>query len=147
MLEVGPANQNGDDDDLAVFVDRLAAAGTDQSTTDAQTQIHRAIAAGAPPPGLRRLAEALAASVAELPPPRRPPEDTTSVVTAVRDNTLVVLEDFDATATARAVAALLADGRRVRPPSSRQSAPRCRPRRSTARSLTCPCFRPRSCGS
>jgi hypothetical protein len=113
VLEVGPANQNGEDDDLAVFVDRLAAAGSDQSTTDAQTQIHHAIAAGAPPPGLRRLAEALAASVAELPPPRRPPEDTTSVVTAVRDNTLVVLEDFDAPATARAVAALLADGRRV----------------------------------
>jgi hypothetical protein len=113
VLEVGPANQNGEDDDLAVFVDRLAAAGSDQSTSDAQTQIHRAIAAGTPPPGLRRLAEALAASVAELPPPRRPPEDTTSVVTAVRDNTLVVLEGFDATATARAVAALLADGRRI----------------------------------
>ena len=51
-----------------------------------------------------------------MPSSRRAPqasEDTTSVVTAVRDNTLVVLEDFDVTATARAVTALLADGRRV----------------------------------
>jgi hypothetical protein len=114
VLEVGTANQNGEDDDLALFVDRLAAAGSDQSTTDAQTQIHHAIAVGNPPPGVRRLAEALAASVAELPPsPRRPVEDAASLVSAVRDNTLVVLEDFDVPATARAVAALLADGRRV----------------------------------
>jgi hypothetical protein len=114
VLEVGTANQHGEDDDLAVFVDRLAAAGSDQSTTDAQTQIHHAIAAGSPPPGVRRLAEALAASVAELPPPpRRPAEDATSLVSAVRDNTLVILDDFDVPATARAVAALLADGRRV----------------------------------
>jgi hypothetical protein len=113
VLDVGTANQSGDDD-LAVFVDRLAAAGTDQSTTDAQTQIHHAIAAGEVPPGVRRLAEALAASVVELPPaPRKPVEDTVSLVSAVRDNTLVVLEDFDVPATARAVAALLADGRRV----------------------------------
>jgi hypothetical protein len=114
VLDVGTTNQNGEDDDLAVFVDRLAAAGTDQSTTDAQTQIHHAIAAGTPPPGVRRLAEELAASVAELPPPpRRPVEDTAALVSAVRDNTLVILEDFDVPATARAVAALLADGRRV----------------------------------
>jgi hypothetical protein len=114
VLEVGTADQRGEADDLAVFVDRLAAAGTDQSTTDAQTQIHHAIAAGTVPPGVRRLAEALAASVAELPPPPRAPvEDTASLVSAVRDNTLVVLEDFDAPATARAVVALLADGRRV----------------------------------
>jgi hypothetical protein len=113
VLEAGPANQSGDDDDLAVFVDRIAAAGTDQATTDAQTQIRRAIAAGSPPPGLRRLAEALAAAVAELPPPRSPSEDTASIVAAVRDNTLVVLEEFDVAATARAVSVLLADGRRV----------------------------------
>jgi hypothetical protein len=114
VLEAGTAEQNGEDDDLAVFVDRLAAAGSDPSTTDAQTQIHHAIAVGNPPPGVRRLAEALAASVAELPPPpRRPVEDVTSLVSAVRDNTLVVLEDFDVPATARAIAALLADGRRV----------------------------------
>ncbi|TQM16068.1 hypothetical protein [Pseudonocardia kunmingensis] len=114
MLEVGPDQDGEDDADLAVFVDRLAAAGSDQPTTDAQTQIRRAIAAGASPPGLRRLAEALAASVAELPPPpRRPAEDPASVVAAMRDNALVVLEDFDTAAAAAAVAALLADGRRV----------------------------------
>ncbi|WP_433557371.1 hypothetical protein ACQPWY_37250 [Pseudonocardia xinjiangensis] len=115
MLDVGPANQNGEDDaDLAVFVDRLAAAGPDHATTSAQAQIRRTIASGAPPPGLRRLAEALAASVAELPPPpRRPAEDPRSIVSAMRDNTLVLLEDFDAAAVARAVAALLADGRRI----------------------------------
>ncbi|OZM82919.1 hypothetical protein [Pseudonocardia sp. MH-G8] len=115
MLEVGPTDQDGEDDaDLAVFVDRLAAAGSDQSTTDAQTHIRRVIAAGSPPPGLRRLAEALAASVAELPPsPRRPAEDPASVVAAMRDNALVVLEDFDTAAAAAAIAALIADGRRV----------------------------------
>jgi hypothetical protein len=115
VLDVGPADQNGEDDaDLAVFVDRLAAAGTDQSTTDAQTQIRRSIAAGVSPPGLRRLAEALAASVTELPPPpRRPAEDVASVVAAMRDNALVVLEDFDTHGAAHAVAALLAAGRRV----------------------------------
>ncbi|HLU58686.1 MAG TPA: hypothetical protein VKZ81_24765 [Pseudonocardia sp.] len=114
MLEVGTANQRSEDDDLAVFVDRLAAAGDDQATTDAQARIRDLIAAGDPPPGVRRLAEALAASVADLPPPpRRPLEDASSLVAAVRDNTLVVLEDFDAAATGRAVAALLGDGRRV----------------------------------
>jgi hypothetical protein len=115
VLDVGTANQNGDDDaDLAVFVDRLAAAGADRPTAEAQAQIRRSIAAGTPPPGLRRLAEALAASVSELPPPpRRPSDDPASVVAAMRDNALVVLEDFDASAVAGAIAALLADGRRV----------------------------------
>jgi hypothetical protein len=114
VLEDGPTDQNCEDDELAVFVDRLAAAGTDQPTIDARAQVRRAIAEGATPPGVRRLAEELAASVAELaPPPRRPVDDPPSLVAAVRDNALVVLEDFDAAATARAVAALLADGRRV----------------------------------
>lgn len=72
------------------------------------------IAAGHSPPGLRRLAESLAASVSELPPPpRRPSEDSASVVAAMRSNALVVLEGFDAGAVAEAVFALLADGRRV----------------------------------
>ena len=113
MLDVGTANAPGEDDaDLAVFVDRLAAAGADRVTSDARAQILRALAAGSTPPGLRRLAEALAASVSELPPPPRRPEDA-SVVAAMRDNALVVLEDFDPAAAAGAVAALLADGRRV----------------------------------
>ena len=115
MLDVGPTNQNGEyDADLAVFVDRLAAAGRTGATESAQAQIRRLITGGAPPPGLRRLAEALAASVAERPPsPRRPAEDPGSIVTAMRADALVVLEDFDAAAVARAVAALLADGRRI----------------------------------
>lgn len=114
MLHVGPANQSGEDRDLAVFVDRLAAAGSDPATASAEEQIRRSIAAGASPPGLRRLAEALAASVGELPPPQRhPAEDSRSVVAAMRDNSLVVLEAFDPAAVAGAVAALLADGRRV----------------------------------
>jgi hypothetical protein len=115
VLDVATTSSDGEDDaGLPVFVDRLAAAGTDQSTAAAQAQIRRSIGNGATPPGLRRLAEALAASVTELPPPpRRPSDDTSSVVAAMRDNGLVVLEDHDATAVASAVAALLADGRRV----------------------------------
>ncbi|GAA3052287.1 hypothetical protein GCM10010464_15950 [Pseudonocardia yunnanensis] len=114
MLDVGPANPNGEDHDLAVFVDRLAAAGSDPATASAKEQIRRTIEAGASPPGLRRLAEALAASVGELPPPQRhPAEDSRSIVAAMRDNTLVILEEFDPAAVAGAVAALLADGRRV----------------------------------
>lgn len=113
MLDAGPANPAGEDDaDLAVFVDRLAAAGSDQATKAAQAQIRRSLAEGITPPGLRRLAEALAASLSELPPPRRPGEDTT-LVAAMRDTPLVVLDGFDVPAVASAVAALLADGRRV----------------------------------
>ena len=107
-------NSEDVDDDLAVFVDRIAAAGSDQPTAKAKAQVRRRIAEGYSPPGLRRLAEALAASVAELPPPpRRPSEDAGSVVSAMHENALVVLEDFDAAAVAGAVAALIADGRRI----------------------------------
>lgn len=121
LLHVGPATaesggsaRDADDSDLAVFVDRLAAAGTDRPTTLAKRQIRRVIAAGYSPPGLRRLAESLAASVSELPPSqRRPTEDSGSVVSAVRSNNLVVLDGFDAAAVADAVSALVADGRRV----------------------------------
>ncbi|WP_219420292.1 hypothetical protein [Pseudonocardia nigra] len=114
MLDVGLANGTGGDDDIAVFVDRLAAAGSDRPTALAQEGIRNAIGAGRVPPGLRRLAEALAASVAELPPPpRHPAEDVGSVVSAVRTDALVVLDDFDEAAVAEAIAALLTEGRRV----------------------------------
>jgi hypothetical protein len=121
LLHVGPAGAESgggagdvDDSDLAVFVDRLAAAGDDRPTTLAKQQIRRVIAAGYSPPGLRRLAESLAASVSELPPSQRhPTEDAGSVVSAVRSSGLVVLEGFDAAAVAEAVSALVADGRRV----------------------------------
>lgn len=113
MLDVGTATETSEDDaDLAVFVDRLAAAGADRSTVLAQAQVRRAIGAGSPPPGLRRLAEALAASVAGSGGERSSGE-TPSVVAAVRSNALVVLQDFDATAVAEAVTALVDDGRRV----------------------------------
>jgi hypothetical protein len=117
VLHVGPASverAGPSNDDLSVFVDRLAAAGTDQPTTLARRQIRRAIAGGYVPPGLRRLAESLAASASELPPPQRhPTEDSRCVVSAVRGDALVVLEAFDTAAVADAVAALVADGRRV----------------------------------
>lgn len=103
----------GEDTDLVVFVERLAAAGTDRATARAKDRICHAIAAGATPPGVRRLAECLAASVLEGPAVRRPRADGTTVVEAARSASLVVLEDVDAAAVARSVAALVADGRRV----------------------------------
>jgi len=109
----GSAYRPDDAADLAVFVDRLAAAGSDAPTASARAQIRRSIDAGHPPPGVRHLAEALAASVTEAPPPRHSPEYTSSVVTAMRSHALVVLTDADAAAVAVAVAALLADARRV----------------------------------
>lgn len=111
--EEASSGQLSDSSDLGVFLDRLAAAGADRCTGLAKAQIHRCIEAGADPPGLRRLAEALAASVAEPPGPRLPVDEPRSVVTAVRDNNLLILEDFEPDAVAAAVAALLADGRRV----------------------------------
>ena len=118
MLHVGPATTSvaneGDEDDLAVFADRLAGAGTDAPTTAARRRIRQVIAGGHPPPGLRRLAESLAQPVPErLPPPRRPSEGAASVVAAVRSHGFLVLEDLDPAAVAGAVAALLDDGRRV----------------------------------
>lgn len=120
MLNVGSASadeassgQIPDGSDLGIFLDRLAAAGADRCTGLAKAQIHRCLEAGADPPGLRMLAEALAASVAQPPAPRLPIDEPRSVVTAVRDNNLLVLEDFEPDAVAAVVAALLADGRRV----------------------------------
>jgi hypothetical protein len=118
VLDVGlvtGAEGSADDADLAVFVDRLAAAGgSDRATARAREQVLRTIREGYMPPGLRRLAEALAASVGELPPrQRRPADDAGSVVAAMRTTPLVVLEKFDSAGVAAAVAALVADGRRV----------------------------------
>lgn len=116
MIGVGTAG-NGDDSDLAVFVDRLAAAGSDRPTAAAREQIRRAIREGSSPPGLRRLAEGLAASIGERrPSPRRPAEDASdasSVVDAMCAHSLVVCEYFDTAAVAGAIDALLADGRRI----------------------------------
>lgn len=114
MLDVAVAD--GDDAelaDLAVFVDRLAEAGKDRSTALAHAQVRRTIAAGSPPPGLRRLAEALAASVTELPPPRRPGDESVSLVEVMRATALAALDTLDPDTVAAAVAALVADGHRV----------------------------------
>jgi len=111
-----PANGTtaGDEADLAAFVDKLAEAGSDRGTALAHAEVRRAIAAGAPPPGLRRLAEALAASVTELPPPqRRSSADPVPLVEAMRSTALAVLDRDDPDAVAAAVAALVADGHRV----------------------------------
>jgi hypothetical protein len=105
----------GEVDSLAVFVDRLGAAGTDRAAARAHEQVRRALDGGTPPPGLRRLAEGLTATGAgELPPPpRRPADDPGSLVAAVRDSPLLVLEDVEPDEVAAAVAALVDDGRRV----------------------------------
>jgi hypothetical protein len=120
-MDVGPgsahdrASAGEDAEDLLVFVDRLAAAAQDEATTArAKEQIGRTVRAGSTPPGLRRLAEALAASVAEVPPAQRHAvDDPTSVVPAMRGTALVVLDEAGPSAVAAAVSALVADGRRV----------------------------------
>ena len=91
-MDVGPgsahdrASAGEDAEDLLVFVDRLAAAAHEEpATAAARARIGEVVRAGSTPPGLRRLAEALAASVAEVPPaPRRPADDPASVVQAMR---------------------------------------------------------------
>ncbi len=118
MQHVGSATGDGvdpgDDAQLAVFVDRLAAAGTDRPTATAARRIRQAIAGGHAPPGVRRIAESLADSVPERPPPpRQPSEGPAAVVAAMRSNGFLVLEDVDSAAVAAAVAALLEDGLRV----------------------------------
>jgi hypothetical protein len=102
-----------DVDDMGVFVDRIAAAGSDQPTTLAAAQVRHRIEGGATPPGLRRLAEALAATVTELPAQRLPTDEPSSVVEAMDLRNLVVLEDHSGTEVAAAVAALLTAGRRL----------------------------------
>ena len=113
MLDVGPSP--GEVDGLLALVDRFGAAGTDRAAARAHDRVRRAVDAGAAPPGLRRLAEALSTEGAgELPPaPRRPTDEPRSVVDAVRDTALLVLDDVDPTEVGAAVAALMDDGRRV----------------------------------
>src|SRR5262245_22358750 len=104
VLDVAAAD-GGDAElaDLAVFVDRLAEAGQDRGTARAHAQGRATIAAGSPPPGLRRLAEALAASVTELPPPRRPGDEAVSLVEMMRGTALAVLDTADPVTVAAAV--------------------------------------------
>ena len=71
------------------------------------------IAATAAPPGVRHLAEALAATLADTPAPRKPPEDAATVGAAMRVSPLLILQDHTPDAVADAVATLVGDGRRV----------------------------------
>jgi ADP-ribosylglycohydrolase len=117
-VEQGPddsAADGADDatDDLAIFVERLAAAGSDDATAKAREQIRRTIAATTAPPGLRHLAEALAATLADTPAPRKPAEDAATVGAAMRVSPLLILQDHSPAAVADAVATLVGDGRRV----------------------------------
>jgi hypothetical protein len=113
MLDIGPGPS--DDEGLLVVVDRLGAAGSDRAAARAHEQIRRAVTARAPLPGLRRLAANLAAVAAgELaPPPRHPADEPGSVVAAVRENPLMILDGVEPAEVAATVAALVDDGRRV----------------------------------
>lgn len=113
MLDIGTGVD--DVDALLAFVDRLGASAADDAVSRAHDRIRKAVGDGAPPPGLRRLAEGLTATgPGELPPaPRRPADEPRSVVDAVRDNPLLVLDGADPAEVAAAVAALVDDGRRV----------------------------------
>ena len=113
MLDIGPGVS--DDKSLLVVVDRLGAAGSDRVAARAHEQVRRAVLARVPLPGLRRLTANLAAvDAGELPPPpRHPADEPGSVVAAVRDNPLMILDDVEPAEVAAAVAALVEDGRRV----------------------------------
>ncbi|MGD9985842.1 hypothetical protein [Pseudonocardia sp.] len=114
MLDVGPSSSFEVDAHLATFVDRLAGDSVAGPADAARRRIHASITAGSVPPGLRRLAEALAASAGDGPPqPRHPAEDPDTVADALRGNTLIVLDEFDTDAVVSALAALVRDGRRV----------------------------------
>ncbi|MBN9109658.1 MAG: hypothetical protein J0I34_12820 [Pseudonocardia sp.] len=114
VLDVGPSSSFEVDAHLATFVDRLAGDAVGGPADAARRRIHASITAGHVPPGLRRLAEALASSAGDgPPPPRHPAEDPDTVADALRGNTLVVLDEFDVDAVVTALGALVRDGRRV----------------------------------
>src|SRR6185369_9932417 len=110
-IEPGPS----DDESLVALVDRLGTAASDRAAARAHEQVRRAVSAGVAQPGLRFLATNLAAVGAGTlpPPPRHPADEPGSLVAAVRDNPLLILDDLDAAEVATAVAALVDDGRRV----------------------------------
>lgn len=120
MQEAGPVGPSGhvrdDAEDLLVFVERLAAAGQGhQATGVARDRIAEIVRSGSVPPGVRRLAEALAASMSDgAPVPRQPLDAALDDATlAMRSHPLVVLDDAGPAEVAAAVSALVADGRRV----------------------------------
>lgn len=113
MLDIGPGPS--DDESLMTIVDRLGTAASDRAAARAYEQVRRSVSGRAPLPGLRRLAANLVAvGAGELPPPpRHPAGDRGSVVAAVRDNPLMILDDVEPAEVADTVAALVDDGRRV----------------------------------
>ena len=114
MLDVGPRPERGRRA-CWPLVDRLGAAGADRAAARAHEQVRRAVGAGAPPPGLRRLAEGLtAAGAGELPPaPRAPGGRARLAGRGGPRQPAAVLDDVEPHEVAAAVAALVDDGRRV----------------------------------
>lgn len=114
---VGPAGQVRDDaEDLLVFIERLAAAGQGHRATQvARERIAEIVRGGSVPPGVRRLAEALAATMSDVAPAPRQPADASleDAAQAMRTHPLVVLDEATPAAVAAAVTALIEDGRRV----------------------------------
>jgi hypothetical protein len=100
-------------DALAALVDQLGAAATDQVATRAHARVRQAVAAGVRPPGLRHLSDRLTAVEAGRPPPQRPVAGLGSVVAALPDNPLLLIEGAGTEEVAATVAALVDDGRRV----------------------------------
>jgi len=109
----GTSVRRSDADEMGVFVDRLAAAGSDRATAAAAAQLRRHIDAAAVPPGIRKLAEALAAAATAPPAPRLPVDAPDGIVEAMNVCNLVVLADHTPAQTVQAVAALVRNGRRV----------------------------------
>jgi hypothetical protein len=111
MLDLGSGPS--DDSSLLVLVDRLAAAGADPAAARAVERVRGAVDAGAPPAGLRHIAEGLTAGATGDASARRSADDAGEVVAAVRDHPLLVLEGVAPEEVATTVTALVDDSRRV----------------------------------
>jgi hypothetical protein len=102
------------DRELGVFVDRIAAAGSDQATEDARSAILRE---NTVPAGIRHLAEGLAATLSTPKVTSAPDEDDTdessSVVTKIAKHPLVVLEEASPTDVVDIINSLVSYGYRI----------------------------------
>jgi hypothetical protein len=116
MVDIGPGP--GDADGLLALVDRLGAAGADRPAARAHDRVRRAVGDGAPPAGLRHIAEGLTSAGADEPPPPRAADvpgcdDASAVAAAVRNTPLLVLDDAEPDEIATIVGELVGDGCRV----------------------------------